>query len=85
MITKDDFIKRCTSGKPTEYDAEKHIGIMIDVFSEGEGVAAFLDDASISKQTFYNWLEVHKEFKEAYETAICIACAWWIKRDSLAP
>jgi hypothetical protein len=70
MITNDDFIKDCISCKPTKYDKEKHIGIMIDVFSNGEGVAAFLDEASICKQTFYNWLKAHQEFVKAYEKAI---------------
>ena len=63
MITNDDFIKDCISYKPTKYDKEKHIGIMIDVFSNGEGVAAFLDEASICKQTFYNWLKAHKSLQ----------------------
>jgi hypothetical protein len=70
MITNDDVIKACISYKPTKYDKEKHIGIMIDVFSNGEGVAAFLDEASVCKQTFYNWLKAHQEFAKAYEKAI---------------
>jgi hypothetical protein len=69
MKTKDDFIKHYTSCKPTKYDKEKHIGILFDVFSEGEGVAAFCDEALIAKTTFYNWLKVHQEFAEAYEGA----------------
>ena len=77
MITKDDFIKRCTSGKPTEYDVDKHLGIMIDIFSEGEGVVAFCAETLIAKTTFYEWLESHKEFKFAYDIMINVSCAWW--------
>ena len=70
MKTKDNFIKHYKEGKPTKYDKEKHIGLLFDVFNKGEGVAAFLDEAVVSKQTFYDWLKAHKEFAEAYEGAI---------------
>ena len=70
MKNKDDFTKYYTAGKPTKYDKEQHIGLLFSVFNNGEGVAAFLDEAAISKQTFYNWLKAHKEFAAAYEGAI---------------
>ena len=68
-MIKKDFVKFHSVGYPTKYDKEKHIALIYDVFSEGEGVAAFLVEASISKQTFYNWLKAHKEFSSAYEIA----------------
>jgi hypothetical protein len=77
MITEDDFIKRYTAGQPTKYDKKKHIGLLFNVFSEGEGVAAFLDEASISKQTFYDWLKAHPEFAKAYEGAINCSQRKW--------
>lgn len=77
MKTKNDFIKHYRGGKPTKYDADKHIGLLFDVFSEGEGVAAFLNEATISKQTFYDWLKAHQEFKEAYEGAINCSQRKW--------
>lgn len=77
MKTKDDFIKRYTAGQPTKYDKKKHIGLLFDVFGECEGVAAFLDEAAISKQTFYDWLKAHPEFAEAYEGAINCSQRKW--------
>lgn len=77
MKTANDFVKHYTAGRPTEYNKEKHIRILFDVFSKGEGVAAFLDEAAISKQTFYDWLKVHKEFKEAYEGALNRSQRMW--------
>ena len=70
MMIKDNFVKHYRAGKPTKYEEEKHIGLLFDVFSKGEGVAAFLDEAAISKQTFYDWLKAHKEFAAAYEGAL---------------
>jgi hypothetical protein len=77
MKNKDDFIKHHTSGQPTKYDEKKHIGILFDVFKEGKDLAAFFNRASIGKKTFYNWLEAHKEFKEAYEAAVYLAQEIW--------
>lgn len=77
MKTKDDFIKHCTAGQPTKYDKKKHIGILFDVFSEGEGVAAFCAEAFISQSTFFLWLQKHKEFKECYDIVINIAGRQW--------
>ena len=77
MKTEKNFIKRFTSGKPTKYDKEKHIGLLFNVFNQGKGLAAFFNAASIGKKTFYDWLEAHKEFKEAYEAAVSLAQEIW--------
>jgi hypothetical protein len=77
MKTEKDFIKRYTGGNPTKYDKEKHIGLLFNVFKEGKGLAAFFNAASIGKRTFYDWLEAHKEFKEAYEAAIYFSQEIW--------
>jgi|SRR5271154_1283542 len=77
MITGDDFVKHITSGQPTKYKEEKHIKLLLDIFGNGEGVAAFCAEALISKNTFFSWLKVHQEFKEAYDIAISIAARKW--------
>ena len=76
-MIKEEFIKRITSGQPTKYDKEKHIGLLFDIFSKGEGVMAFCADAMISQNTFFLWLKKHKELKEAYDIAINIAGRPW--------
>jgi hypothetical protein len=77
MKAKDNFIKRCKEGKPTKYNNEKHIGLLFETFKAGEGIMAFCAEALISKQTFYDWLKAHKEFKEAYDIAINISGRKW--------
>jgi hypothetical protein len=77
MITEDNFIKHCISCKPTKYDRERHISLMFKIFSDGKSVAAFCAEALIAKTTFYNWLEIHKEFKDAYDIMISTAQKIW--------
>jgi hypothetical protein len=79
MKTKKDFIQHYTRGTPTKYDQEKHIGLLFELFSNGENVAAFLAEAAVSRQTFYNWIKAHKEFAEAYEAAVNICQREWEK------
>jgi len=76
-MIKEKFTKHCTGGQPTKYKQEKHIGLLFDIFSKGEGVMAFCADAAISRSTFFLWLQKHKEFKEAYDIAINIAGRQW--------
>jgi hypothetical protein len=77
MMIKEDFIKRITSGQPTKYDKEKHIGLLFDIFNKGEGVMAFCADAMISQTTFFSWLKKHREFSEAYKVIINQAGRKW--------
>lgn len=77
MITKEDFVRHCKSGQPTKYKGEIHISLLFEVFTRGEGLMAFCAETLISKQTFYDWLDHHKEFREAYDIAICLCGKWW--------
>ncbi len=77
MITSDDFVKHITSGQPTKYREEKHIKLLLNIFSNGEGIAAFCAEALISQKTFFLWVKTHQEFKEAYDIAINIAARKW--------
>ena len=77
MMIKEDFIKRITSGQPTKYDKEKHIGLLFDIFNKGEGVMAFCADAMISQTTFFSWLKKYREFSEAYNVIINHAGRKW--------
>jgi hypothetical protein len=77
MITKEEFVKHCKIGQPTKYKGEEHIGLLFEVFKRGEGMLAFCAESLISKQTFYDWLEDYKEFKDAYDIALCLCGKWW--------
>lgn len=76
---KEKLIKQISSGRPTKYVQEQHIGLLFDVFDQGEGIMAFCADALISQKTFFNWLKKYKEFKEAYDIVINIAGRQWEK------
>jgi len=69
--------KHLSAGNPTKYDKAKHIELLVDLFSNGESIAAFCDEAMINRKTFYNWLGAHKEFKYAYEIVINTAERKW--------
>lgn len=57
-------------GRPRIYDAQKHIKLLFEVYTSGEAVMAFCDEANISVATFWVWINNYPEFKEAYE--ICL-------------
>ena len=76
---KKKLIKQVTSGRPTKYVQEQHIGLLFDIFNQSEGVMAFCAEAMISQATFFNWLKKYKEFKEAYDIVINIAGRQWEK------
>ncbi len=76
---KEKLIKQVSSGRPSKYVQEQHIGLLFDVFDQGEGIMAFCAEALISQKTFFNWLKKYKEFKEAYDIVINIAGRQWEK------
>jgi hypothetical protein len=77
MLDTAKLKKHLSAGNPTKYEKHKHIDLLVDIFSSGEDIAAFCDEAIISKQTFYNWLKIHKEFKESYDIVINKAERKW--------
>lgn len=85
MITEDNFLKKCKEKNQTKYEGEKHMRLMFNVFSKGEGVMAFCAEALIGRQTFYDWLKAHQEFKKAYDIAINIAGRKWDAMTQLSP
>ena len=61
--------KRIMNGDKIKYDATKHIAILSAVFSQGEDIAAFCCESNICRDTFFEWVKTHPEFKEAYAEA----------------
>ena len=68
----------------TKYNAEVHIPLLMSLFSEGKSRSAFCVRAFIGKNTFINWLEVHKDFAEAHEIALEAAQDWWEEFGAVA-
>jgi len=73
----DDKVKHFRCGQPTKYNEEKHIKLLMDIFDKSEGIMAFCSEALISKRIFFDWLEAHPKFKEAYEHALCTGGRRW--------
>lgn len=66
-VKEGEFIPK--RGRPSKYESWMPAKL-IEVAQEGGHVAAMCKALGIgSKETFYAWVEEHKEFKEAYETA----------------
>ena len=79
MITKKEFIEsvREGRGRPVTYNKEKHVALLYDLFTKGKPVSAFCAEANIAKCTFFEWKNIHPEFKEAYDRAINFAETYW--------
>lgn len=79
MITKKEFIESVKEGpgRPVTYNKEKHVALLYDLFTKGKPVSAFCAEANIAKCTFFEWKNIHPEFKEAYDRAINFAETYW--------
>lgn len=88
-IIKTQSVKELTviakSGRPTKYDVDKHLELLFTLFREGKTPSKFCDIAAISRCTFYLWLKTHKEFKDGYDIAVCMAAAWWEEYPEINP
>lgn len=75
MIDSKSVRKHLLGGKPTKYDEEIHLNLLVDVFCDGTNasIAKFCAEALIDKMTFHNWKKTHPRFKDAYNIVINIA------------
>src|SRR6267142_434787 len=63
-------------GRPTDYHDEMPI-LLYYAMSEGKSVTRFCRDVSIGRNTFYQWLDRHKEFKDAFDHSEVRCEAFW--------
>ena len=47
------------------------------MFENGESVVEVCVALGISRETFYDWCDKHKEFKRGYEQGLLLSQAWW--------
>jgi hypothetical protein len=64
-------------GRPTLYDPNKHIELLIRVFLSGGTVNMFCQQAGIGRKTFYHWRKDNRNFRLAYEDAKTYAEAFY--------
>ncbi len=57
------------AGRPSEFRPE-YCAIAENVLANGESKAAVCAELEISKQTLYDWQDMHPEFKEAIEIGL---------------
>ncbi len=63
-------------GRPTVYNKEIHITVL-ELFYEGRSITEICRKLFISRQTFYRWVEEHKEFSDTYRLGLDFSQGWW--------
>lgn len=63
---------------PTSYKPE-YPKLLVELLAKGKTAVAFCAEVMVSKQTFYDWVDTHKEFKSAYELGTALAEQYWIE------
>lgn len=61
----------------SKYNPKVHPALVKKLFAEGKDIAAFCAKVGVSRDTWYTWINVHPEFKEAVEIARELARDWW--------
>ena len=69
-IKYDEMVQHCKLGRPSLYDADKHIALLFELFDQGKDICHFCSEASIARNTFDEWRKNHPEFKIAFDIAL---------------
>ena len=69
--------KRQPVGRPTKYDKHFHCKDLLVGMKNGLCVVEVCSKWEISKDTFYEWVKVHKEFSDHYKQAKAHLEAWY--------
>lgn len=67
-------------GRPTKYDPSWMLQEVIEVGRHGGSHTQMANKIGITKDTFYNWLELHNDFSDAVKIADAAAQTWWEER-----
>ena len=64
------------TGRPTKYeDWMPHR--VIELMRDGATAAEVARNLAICRDTFFEWVKVHKEFSDAYKTGKELTIGWW--------
>jgi len=63
-------------GRPTKYRKELLEGLP-ERFAQGQSIEEVCRDMGISRQTFYVWMEKHKQFHDTVKKGLALSEAWW--------
>ena len=59
---------------------EKHCKRLIELMTDGGTAVTLCAEIGVSKQTFYNWIDMYPEFKEAYDVALAACEEYWNRK-----
>ena len=65
--------------KGVAYKAETHCVQIIDTFARNEGLSEFCTNVGICRDTYNDWLRVHKEFRQCAMLARDVGIASWMR------
>ena len=68
------------TGRPSSYDP-KFCDEAVEFLADGYSLAAFAGHIGVTRQTVYNWLDLHPEFFDAVKTGQAKAVLWWEKAN----
>lgn len=63
--------------RPITYNPDVHIPLLLEMFKNGDSLAAYYVAADICESTFYDWTNKYPEFDAAYSKANNSAQIWW--------
>ena len=69
--------ERIMSGAQTKYEKKIHIQKLLNLFSTGANISSFCAEVEICRDTFYEWVKKHKDFREAFKIAEQLALEWF--------
>jgi len=75
---KQQYTFKKEAGRKTLY-LKKYNAKIIDHMKKGNSLASFAAEIKVSKQTVYNWINEHEDFKEFFEIAVTASQAFWEK------
>jgi len=76
MSTDGNDLQRHPGGRPSKYKPE-FCERVVQMGSEGKGVAEWASAFGVAKSSIYEWKAAHEEFSDACSRAETECQAWW--------
>ncbi len=64
------------AGRPTKYKKE-FCDTVLELMREGKSIVNCCAELDISRETFYSWMEKHKEFHDTVKRGMELSEHWW--------
>ncbi len=80
QATPESIVKRILRGDPVHYDEDYHCCLLIKIFIDGQGVAAFCGWNGMGERCFHEWVERYPAFAETYQSAKSLSKLWYERK-----